>query len=176
MNHDESDGQRPYLNNPRSETNVAGRQDADRFHKLHLFRAGSAQFGIFADAVTAIVEWREPTPLPRAPESVLGIVNIQGHMLTVLDVAALIGHESGSSDARTQHLIALRGDEQLALAIDSLGETIEITPDDFQAKRDTDEPLVLGVLHREGADINILNSKELFSTAIQGRERRRRRF
>jgi chemotaxis signal transduction protein len=176
MNHNESGGQRTSLNNFQSETKVASREDANRFHKLHLFQAGAVQLGIFADEVTAIVEWREPTPLPRAPESVLGIVSIQGHMSTVLDVAALINHESASSGARVQHLIALRGDEQLALAIATLGETIEITEDDFQAKRDTDEPLVLGVLNREGTEISIINPKELFPTAIQGRERRRRRF
>lgn len=176
MNQDESGGQRPSLNNFQSETRLASGEDANPFHKLHLFQAASVQFGILADEITAIVEWRDPTPLPRAPECVLGIVSIQGHMLTVLDVAALMGHESASSGARAQYLIALRGDEQLALAIDRLGETIEISEDDFKAKRDTDEPLVLGVLHREWTEINILNPKELFPTAIQGRERRRRRF
>jgi chemotaxis signal transduction protein len=176
MNHHESGEQLPTLNNFQSETNAASREDTNRFHKLHLFRAGSVEFGIFADDVTAIVEWREPTPLPRAPASVLGVVSIQGHMLTVLDVAALIDRESASSSAHAQHLIALRGDEQLALAIETLGETIVIKENDFNTKRDTDEPLVLGVLHREGTEINILNSKELFPTAIQGRERRRRRF
>lgn len=97
-------------------------------------------------------------------------------MLTVLDLATLTGSEAASSDAPAQYLIALRGDEQLALPIETLGETIEIADDDFNAKRETGEPLVLGVLHREGAEINILNPKELFPTAIQGRERRRRRF
>jgi hypothetical protein len=57
-----------------------------------------------------------------------------------------------------------------------LGETIEIGEDDFAAKRKTGEPLVLGVLHRKGGKVDILNPRELFPTAIQGRERRRRRF
>ena len=46
----------------------------------------------------------------------------------------------------------------------------------MNAKRETGEPLVLGVLQREGEEVKILNPKELFPTAIQGRERRRRRF
>ena len=143
---------------------------------LQLFRAGSFHFGIFADDIAAIVAWREPTPLPHAAKSVLGVVSVQGRMLTVLDLATLTGHEASSSDVAAQHLIALRGDEQLALAIETLGETIEIAEDVFHAKRETGEALFLGVLHRDGAEINILNPKELFPTAIQGRERRRRRF
>jgi hypothetical protein len=57
-----------------------------------------------------------------------------------------------------------------------LDETVEIAEDFFNEKRETAEPLVLGVFHREGAEINILNPRELFPSAIQGRERRRRRF
>lgn len=143
---------------------------------LQLVSAGSVQFAILADEIAAIVGWREPTPLPQAPKSVLGVVSIQGRMLTVLDLAMLTGGGAAPNDVPAHHLIALRGDEQLALAIETLGETIEIAEDDFDAKRETGEPLVLGVLPRDGAEINILNPQELFPTAIQGRERRRRRF
>jgi chemotaxis signal transduction protein len=144
--------------------------------KLQLFRAGSFHFGVFANDIAAIVTWRDPTPLPYAAKSVLGVVSVHGRMLTVLDLARLTSHEAASSDVPAQHLITIRGDEQLALAIETLGETIEIAEDDFNAMRETEEPLFLGVLHLEGAETNILNPKELFSTAIQGRERRRRRF
>lgn len=150
---------------------------------LQLFRAGSHIYGVFADEIATIVSWREPTPLPRAPKSVLGIVSLQGRMLTVLDLASLsIGNaassdptstESVSSAAPAQHLIALRGDEQLAIAVHDVKTTIEIGDSDFD---ETAGALVVGVLRREGLDIQVLNPKELFSTAIQGRERRRRRF
>jgi len=143
---------------------------------LQLLRAGSFQFGIFANEIAAIAPWRDPTPLPHAPKSVLGVVSIQGRMLTVLDLATLPGRESDSTDAAPQHLIALRGDEQLALAVDGLGETIELADADFDAQPETGETLLLGVIAREGTDIEVLNPKELFPTAIQGRERRRRRF
>jgi purine-binding chemotaxis protein CheW len=143
---------------------------------LQLLQTGSSQFGIFADEIAAIVAWREPTPLPHAPKAVLGVVSIQGRMLTVLDLAMLQGGEAALSDAAgdiPRHLIALRGDEQLALAVNAVGETIELPAVDVEATAGT---LLLGVLHHEGAEINILNLKELFPTAIQGRERRRRRF
>ncbi|MDQ2922312.1 MAG: chemotaxis protein CheW [Acidobacteriota bacterium] len=147
--------------------------------KLQLLRAGSFHFGIFADEIATIVAWREPTPLPHAPKSVLGIVSLQGRMLTVLDLASLPIGDTALSDAPGDapgHLIALRGDEQLALAVEGVSGTIEIGDGDFDGKPETEGTLVLGVLHREGLEIKILNLKELFPTAIQGRERRRRRF
>lgn len=149
--------------------------------KLQLLQTGASQFGIFTDEIAAIVAWREPTPLPRAPTSVLGVVSIQGRMLTVLDLAMLAAGEAVSSNAAPNipgHLIALRGDEQLALAVDSVGETIQPAAADVAdvPAKETAGALVLTVLQHEGVDVNILNLKELFPAAIQGRERRRRRF
>ena len=152
--------------------------------KLQLVGAGSSQFGIFAEEISAIVSWREPTSLPDAPAAVLGVVSIQGRMLTVLDLATLPVHEAqltndGLSRTR-EHIIALRGPEQLALAIETVGEVVQLTPGEAGA-----EPLarqgnvttpVLATLQRDGAEIKILNLKGLFPTAIQGRQRRQRRF
>jgi purine-binding chemotaxis protein CheW len=140
--------------------------------KLQLLQTGSSRFGIFTDEIATIVDWRGPTPLPHAPKSVLGVVSIEGRMLTVLDLGTLARGEAAASNA-PRHLIALRGDEQLALAVDDVGETIELPAVAIEESAGT---LVLGVLHHDGAAINILNLKELFPTAIQGRERRRRRF
>ena len=150
--------------------------------KLQLVRAGSSQFGIFADQISAVVEWQEPAPLPHAPSSVLGVVSIQGRMLTVLDLAKL-GSGEGLDDTPRKflrHLIALRGDEQLALAIEALGEVVKLTSNesmtDSITKEETVSTPVLGVLQREGAEIRILNLSGLFPSAIQGRQRRQRRF
>ena len=144
--------------------------------RLQLLRAGGFQFGLFADDIATIAAWRKPTPLPQAPESVLGVVSIQGRMLTVLDLAALTERGAASKNTPAQHVIALRGDEQLALAIGSLGETIEIAETDLTAKGATTGTLFLRVVHCDGSEINVLKLDELFSIAIQGRERRRRRF
>jgi purine-binding chemotaxis protein CheW len=148
----------------------------ERVRKVKLFRAGSFQFGVFENEVATIAEWREPTPLPHAPESILGVVSIQGRMLTVLDLAHLAGDETVSAGGSYRHIIALRGDEQLALAVSDLDETIEHSNSDSENSTDNHEKFVLEILLRAGAQTKILNVAELFPAALQGRERRRRRF
>jgi chemotaxis signal transduction protein len=152
--------------------------------KLQLVHAGSSQFGIFAEEISAIVSWREPTSLPHAPTSVLGVVSIQGRMLTVLDLATLPVHEAQSTNdglgKTREHIIALRGAEQLALAIETLGEVIQLTPaeagaESLASQGNVTTP-VLATLQRDGTKIRVLNLKGLFPTAIQGRQRRQRRF
>lgn len=147
--------------------------------KLQLVRAGSVQFGVFADEIATIVPWQEPTELPHAPKSVLGVASIQGRMWTVLELTSLSGAEataSGAAHDGQRHIIALRGDEQLALAVDALVATIHIADGELEPRLETAGSLVLAVLHFEDKEIEVLNVKELFPAAIQGRERRRRRL
>ena len=166
-----------------SETNEAGSKDAGR--KLQLLRAGATRFGIFTEEIAAIVAWQEPTPLPHAPKAVIGVVSIEGRMLTVLQLAALAIVGAAPSDMSNKtgaHLIALRGDEQLALAVDSVDEIITFASNDSMpmpsstAKPEAPTMLVLGAFQHEGVDINILNPRGLFPAVIQERQRRNRSF
>jgi chemotaxis signal transduction protein len=141
---------------------------------LQVFNAASAQFAVFSDEVMTIAEWREPAPLPHAPAAVLGVVSIQGRMLTVLDLSQLL--EKPQRSKNSSHILALRGDDQLALAIDKPGDIIAQGDGDFEPTMEADGKLIRRVIKHNGDEINVLDIKELFPTAIQGRERRRRRF
>jgi purine-binding chemotaxis protein CheW len=155
----------PFPNRAHAETPV---------RSLQLFRAASLLCGIFENEIATVAHWREPTPLPQAPHTVLGVVCIQGRMLTVLSLATLL--DNSVSTEQSHHILALRGDEQLALAVEAVTETIEIDDDLLAKAANSGEGLVLGVVDHDGAEITILNVKGLFPSAIQGRERRRRRF
>ena len=147
--------------------------------ELQLVRAGTLQFGIFADEIATIVAWREPSPLPHAPKPVLGVVGIQGRVLTVLEFTTLALRNASTTEPsmdNERRIIALRGDEQLALAVDGVGEIIKIAGRDLKPKQALVDALVLVVWQVEDAEISILNVRQLFTSAIQGRERRRRRF
>lgn len=142
---------------------------------MRLFRRGSFDFAVLESEIATVVDWLEPAPLPRAPESVMGVVGIQGRMLTVLDLATLPGSESTSVTGSPKQIVALRGDEQLALAVDSVGATVEIGGDGLQSDPQNSR-LIRGVFEQSGKKISLLDVKQLFPSAIQGRERRHRRF
>ena len=148
--------------------------ESDPLRELRILLAGSRKLGVFADAIEAIADWRAPTPLPKAPPAVLGVVCIHGRMMTVLDVAALL--DEGREIARPSKIVALRGDEQLALAVDSVGETIALAPDELAAAQNEERSPILCVLHRSDETVAVLNLAELFAVAIRGHERRHRRF
>jgi chemotaxis signal transduction protein len=143
--------------------------------KVQLFRTGAFAFGVFENEVATIADWREPTPLPHAPESILGVVSIQGRMLTLLNPAFLAGGETFPTDGVYRKIIALRGDEQLALAATEIHEIINHSSTE-RGKADHQEKFVVNIMASADSEFRILNVSELFPAALRGRERRRRRF
>jgi purine-binding chemotaxis protein CheW len=144
--------------------------------RLRTFHAGALLFGISEEEIATVAEWRPPAPLPHAPSTVLGVVSIQGRMLTVLDPAQLLDEESSKKGSSWNSIVALRGDEQLALAVEDIGDTIEMPESGLQNPSAIENQLVRGVICESDQMINVIEVKELFSTAMRGRERRRRRF
>jgi chemotaxis signal transduction protein len=149
-------------------------EEPDPVRELRFVYTGARRLAVFADEIEAILDWRTPTPLPQAPKSVLGIVCIHGRMLTVLDVAGLLGESAEIGPKKPAIVIALRGAEQLALAFDRAGETVEIAA--ASNIGNNQHSLVVEVVGRGGETVAVLNTGELFAAAIRGRERRRRRF
>ncbi len=151
--------------------------------KLKLLQVDALLFGLLEEQITTIVGWSQPTRLPFAPASVSGVVCIQGRMFTVLDVGSLLRptNEVGEADEPGQHasprfIVALRGDEQLALAVDALPEMIEVSLKEIRAAEELSLSLFPGTMEHEGLEVPVLDLKELFPAVIQGRERRRRRI
>ena len=143
------------------------------------FEVGNRIFAVFADQVDGTAEGKVPAPLPRAPVGVLGVVCVRGRMLTVLDPIGVLTGEALTWPDRLPSVIALRGDEQMALAAHRCRDTITTANADIQPSEDpsgeSGNP-VLGLVRHGGEEITVLNVERLFGAAMRRRERRRRRF
>jgi len=136
---------------------------------LQLFRVGNVELALRGEDVLTVIDWREPARLPFAPQTVLGVVSVQGRMLTVLDAGKLLDLEANVCES----IAALRGREQLALAGNAQG-TIEINPTDIQPATNFGS-LSSGTIHKDSRTIHILATNQLFDSALHGHERRRKR-
>jgi chemotaxis signal transduction protein len=151
-----------------------------QLHDLVPFLAGGRTFAVFADQVDGTAEARTPAALPNAPPAVLGVICMRGHMLTVLDPIAVVTGEPFAWPASLPAVIALRGDEQLALAAHICRDTITIAAEDiqpFSQLNNSDlETAVLGIARYGGEEIAVLRVDNLFAAAVRRKERRRRRM
>jgi chemotaxis signal transduction protein len=154
--------------------------DEPQLHDLVPFVAGDRIFAVFANQVDGTAEARMPAALPNAPPAVLGVVCMRGRMLTVLDPIAVLTGETLGWPATLPSVLALRGDEQVALAAQSCRDTITIAAEDIQPSSQTHndafESAVLGIARYAGEEITVLKVDNLFAAAVRRKERRRRRF
>ena len=143
----------------------------ESIQQFRVFTRGDAKFAVTANEIVTVAEWRRPTPLPHSPPAVLGVVSIQGRMLTLLDPLVLLGGAS-NENGNERLIVALRGDEQLGLIVDETSDnlTAEVSLLDDPASSS------LGVINHEGDSIKVMDVNKLFSLAMRGRERRKRGF
>ena len=160
--------------------NVGEVTNEPHLHDLVPFVAGDRVFAVFADQVDGTAEARTPAALPNAPPAVLGVICMRGHMLTVLDPIAVLTGETFGWPASLPTVIALRGDEQLALAAQSCRDTITIAAEDIQPSSqinsDGFESAILGLARYAGEEITVLKVDKLLGAAVRRKERRRRRI
>jgi chemotaxis signal transduction protein len=168
--------------------------------ELFTLRAGGRLFAVLAEETDGVAEGLSPAPLPHAPAAVLGVVSVRGRMRTVLYPPALTRHsstvaadsstvtaDSSAADATAitadsstvaaaapRFVVALRGEEQLALAADALEGTFSTDAESLAPAEASDAPL-LATLERGDAIIQVLDTSLIFDAAMQGTERRRPR-
>jgi chemotaxis signal transduction protein len=143
-------------------------------------RCGARLFAVYTDEIEATSENLTPTPLPFAPPPVRGVVGQRGRILTVIDPLLLFPDASPSAPAPAPPstlnsvplIVALKGDEQLALGVESIeSELLHVA-----AHEHADADSLLRRTIRHGAEsIALLDPARLFDAAMQGVDRRRRR-
>ena len=179
MNDETSNTRQPTLMNTDRASSFrreASENEPQTTRRLQLMYAGSLVLGIFEDEIATIAEWRRPTPLPHAPPAVLGVVSIQGRMLTALDPLNLFGQTTIRLLFPPGLLVGLRGDEQIAMAIEDKGAIIDLVSGDIEPSSEPANRALAGTFRYADEVVNLINVKGLFSAALRGRERRRRRF
>ena len=157
----------------------ASPDDGAELHDLLPFTIGNQIFAVFTDQIDTTAEARPLAPLPKAPAAVVGVVCVRGHMVTVLDAAAILAGAEKRWTPTLPFVLVLRGDDQLGLVAETCRETITISAEDIEATDSSDEsnlPVALGTVTYGGERMVILDAVRLFRRAVERRERRRRRF
>ena len=164
------------MNAPEPDTHTTN-QDEPQLRDLFSFTAGGQTFAVFADEVEGTADSKHFAPLPHAPAAVLGVLCVRGRMLTALDPIALLTGDGLIWPHELPCVIALRGDEQLALAAESFGSTITVLDADIEIPSDQPQhSAVAGISRHGGEEIRIFSVPNLFLAAFRRQERRRRRF
>ncbi|MCE9544006.1 MAG: chemotaxis protein CheW [Planctomycetia bacterium] len=102
------------------------RQQTDKFL---MFTLGNEHYGVEILQVLEIVGMLEITPVPRTPHYVLGVANLRGKIIPVVDLKRKFDMPSGEVTAQTCIVVVRTGRFEAGLLVDRVLEVAAIPAD-----------------------------------------------
>jgi len=93
--------------------------------QLVIFTLDEQRYALHLHTVKRIVRAVEITPLPKAPEIVLGVVNVQGQVIPVMDIRNRFSLPGRELDLSDQLIISHIPKRTVALVVDAVSDVIE---------------------------------------------------
>ena len=90
------------------------------------FALGRESFGLEIIFIKEIVGLQPITPLPETPEYVMGIINLRGRIIPVIDARLRFGMEHSDYTDRTCIIVVENQDASMGLIVDSVSEVLTI--------------------------------------------------
>jgi purine-binding chemotaxis protein CheW len=95
--------------------------------ELIAVRIGDQQFAIDIMSVREIRGWTTSTPLPHAPAHVLGMINLRGAILPVVDLGARLGRGASVPSASSVVVVAQIHNREVGLLVDAVVDILTVT-------------------------------------------------
>jgi purine-binding chemotaxis protein CheW len=144
---------------------IAGEKSMNKQRKLVTFRLDDRKFALYVSAVQRIIRVVEVTPLPKAPDIVSGIINMQGQVISVFDIRMRFHLPVRKVRLNDQMIIATTTKRIVALLVDSVDDVIEIPEEKIiAAEQILPEPgYIEGVMKTDDGMILIHNLERFLS-------------
>jgi len=96
--------------------------------QLSSFTVDDGLFGLDVEHVQEVIRTPRITPVPLAPPAVLGLANLRGQVVTVLDLRARLGLEPRPEPGAITVVVRHDG-EVVGLVADAPGDVLEVSAD-----------------------------------------------
>ncbi|HBA84082.1 MAG TPA: chemotaxis protein CheW [Verrucomicrobia bacterium] len=110
-------------------TAVQGR--ADLAGKYLTFRMAGEEYGLEILKVQEIIKMMDITRVPRAPESVRGVINLRGKVIAVVDLRVRFGLETTDTTEKTCVIVVQvkQGEKRvtMGLVVDEVSEVLDVS-------------------------------------------------
>lgn len=100
--------------------------------ELIAFRIGDQEFCVDIMSVREIRGWTPATPLPHAPSYVMGVINLRGAVLPIIDLSARLGMKDADPSERHVIIVAQVKSRVVGLLVEAVSDILTITDDNIQ--------------------------------------------
>jgi purine-binding chemotaxis protein CheW len=135
-------------------------------------------YGVSVDQVQEIGTSDEVTRVPGAPAHIIGVMNLRGKIITIVDMRKFLGIESAVGSevklSSSRIIVAQVGASMVGLLVDEVDQVLQIYASDIEPAPQVvsqNAPFITGIAKRNSRLYVLINVKQMFSgeaKALQG--------
>jgi len=92
--------------------------------ELVTFRGGDLEYCIDIRHVREIRSWTPATPIPGAPADMIGVINLRGTVVPVMDLGMRLGRAKSDASARHAIIVVEMGEQLHGLLVEGVSDII----------------------------------------------------
>ncbi|WP_448563781.1 chemotaxis protein CheW [Thalassotalea ganghwensis] len=131
------------------------------------FKLDSETYGINVMQVQEVLRYTEIAPVPGAPVYVLGIINLRGNVVTVIDTRQRFGLEAAEVTDNTRIVIIESEKQVIGILVDSVAEVVYLKASEIDVApnvgNEESAKFIQGVSNREGELLILVDLNKLLT-------------
>ena len=138
-----------------------------------MFRLGGEGYALEVMRVQEVLDMQSLTEVPGGPKSLLGVINLRGHVVPVYDLRMPFGLPKDTKPTRAPCVLivesSLGSDVQITgLLVDRVSDVLEFSPEEVQPAPQLGlgkaTPFVRGLIRHQDGFLLVLDVDRVFST------------
>ena len=147
--------------------NQAAQATNDSVMQCVTFRLDDEVYGINVMQVQEVLRVTEIAPVPGAPHYVLGIINLRGNVVTVIDTRERLGLGSHEMDESTRIVIIEADKQVVGILVDAVAEVVDLRTSEIESApnvgNDESSKYIQGVSSRDGELLILVDLNKLLT-------------
>ena len=139
-------------------------------HELITFSIGDQDFCMDIMLIREIRGWTSVTILPHSPDDVLGVMNLRGAVVPIVDLSARLGLGPCTPEARNVIIIAMMGNQTIGFLVTAVSDIVGASPGEIQSMPQVGgtetSDFVKGIIASSNRTLRVLNVKALTAAMI----------
>jgi purine-binding chemotaxis protein CheW len=131
------------------------------------FKLQEETYGINVMQVQEVLRYTEIAPVPGSPDYVMGIINLRGNVVTVIDTRSRFGLEPADVTENSRIVIIEAEKQVIGILVDSVAEVVYLKSSEIDTAPNvgTDESarFIQGVSNREGELLILVDLDKLLT-------------
>ncbi len=131
------------------------------------FRLDGETYGINVMQVQEVLRYSEIAPVPGAPSYVLGIINLRGNVVTVIDTRHRFGLAQGEVTDNTRIVIIETDNHVIGIMVDSVAEVVYLNQSEIETApnvgNEESAKFIQGVCHKNDELLILIDLNKLLT-------------